>query len=83
MTFFITEKETEDLLVLETRELVMPNGSSRCHTTFRLVWQGFDTLTRIYGYSEAEIVGLSLIEVRNQGFTFQRAFDGMVGWLLS
>ncbi len=78
---FLTEQTIEAYLVNETRDLPMPNGSTRPHTTFKLVWSSVDILNQTVGVTTEQLVQGALEESTLQGIGFEEAFDGVVAWL--
>lgn len=74
MSFFITEKETEEYLKQETRKIPMPDGSSRLLTTFKLVWRSWDFLILCGNYSRVELTSLAQINSREVGCSFEDSF---------
>lgn len=78
---FYTDKQIEAWLETQTRDLPMPNGTTRPHTTFRLVWETVDSLVLTCGYSVVELTGYAIAETKLQNVTFEEAFDGVVAWL--
>lgn len=87
MKRFITEKETEALLEPETRDITMPDGSSRPITGFKLMWRSFDFLTATPFYkpkpyfTEARLVELALSSAQEMGYSFERSFPNMVAYV--
>lgn len=60
MSFFITEKEVEGLLGLESRDLAMPDGTSRSFSGFKLMWKALEFLVVCGRWSKRELVELAL-----------------------
>ena len=60
MAFFITEKETEEFLELETRNIPMPDGTMRPFTDLRLTWRSYDFLIVCGKYTAKELVDLAI-----------------------
>lgn len=79
--FFMTEKETEEWLVHETRELPWPGRPHRPVTTSRLVWRAFDFLVDEQGRTEVDIVEIAIDNAREMSIQFERSFDAVVGFL--
>lgn len=80
MTFY-TETAIETWLEPETRDLPMPNGSTRPLTVFRLVWDKADSLVLLNGYTLEELAGFAAEEAMLKRISFERAFTGVVAWL--
>lgn len=78
---FHTEKQIEDWLESQTRDLVMPDGTTRPHTAFKLVWHTMDSLVEVSGYSPLELVEYALEEAHLQKMSFDEAFTGVLSWL--
>lgn len=87
MERFITEKETEAWLEQETRDITMPDGSTRPITHFKLMWNGFDFLTatpyyqpKPY-YTEARLVEWAVMDAEGTGRSFEETFPGVVTYV--
>ncbi len=60
MSFFITDKEVEDLLQIDSRELTMPDGTARTFTGIKLMWKAFDFLVVCGKWSRRELVDIAM-----------------------
>jgi len=60
VTFFITDKEVEDLLNISTRELLMPGGATRSFQGYKLMWKALDFLVVCGRWSRRELIDLAL-----------------------
>jgi hypothetical protein len=60
MSFFVTDKEVENLLEVASRKLQMPDGAERSFSGFRLMWKAFDFLVVCGKWSRRELVDLAL-----------------------
>ncbi|UYV12398.1 MAG: hypothetical protein NCW75_14000 [Phycisphaera sp.] len=78
---FWTEYKIERWIERETREISLPDGSTRSCTAFRLVWEQADSLVLLNGFSYAELAGYADEEARLQNLGFDEAFSGIVAWL--
>ena len=78
---FITEKQTEDLLALETRDIVMPDGSRRPFTGFRLMWNSFDQIVDDGLFAGPELAGLAVLATNETSQPFDRTFPNTVGYV--
>ncbi|HZF28329.1 MAG TPA: hypothetical protein VE907_04385 [Gammaproteobacteria bacterium] len=78
--FFITEKETEALLERETRAVKLPDGTSRQITDFKVMWENFDFLTKTTGFSEARLVELAFMSIKESGRSFEESFPNIVAY---
>lgn len=65
MGYFITEKETEALLIVSERSLPMPDGSSRSFSGPKVLWRAFDFLVVCDGWSRLELTSLALAKSQN------------------
>lgn len=77
---FLTDKQVEDLLEFETRDLPLHDGTHRPHHTMKLVWSSVDVLLDL-GHELDELVQVAIEESELQSVTFGEAFDGVVAWL--
>jgi hypothetical protein len=81
MSFFITEKKTEEWLERETRSVKMPDGSMRPITDFKLMWRGFDfVLEHSETIDEASLVEATLLSVKETGRSFEQQFPNVVAF---
>lgn len=86
---FRTEKEIEALLVLETRELPMPDGSTHHVTCFKLIWDnvqslilnGWDEKLNRWGWSRSRLAEEALRVSEETGRSFEDSFEAVVSWL--
>lgn len=60
MGFFMTDADTEDLLVWEERALRMPDGSVRAFHGFKLMWRAYEFLIVIGRWEPEELAALAL-----------------------
>jgi hypothetical protein len=79
--FFITEKETEEWLNLETRDLPMPDGATRPLTDFKLTWNSFDFIVRFGMFTPLELVKLAYLSTSETGFPFEETFPNVVAFI--
>lgn len=81
MGFFITEKEVEDYLAQETRDIVMPDGTRRPMTAFKLAWRSFDFILDNTEYvTEQTITGWAQDEAQGSGRSFEQAFHAVLAY---
>jgi hypothetical protein len=80
--FFISEKETEDLLQRETRSVRMPDGTLRPITDFKIMWANFDELLSKTSFDEPELVALAITSSEETGRPFEEAFPNLVAYVL-
>lgn len=78
---FLTEKETEALLESETRDLLMPDGSFRPVTEFKLTWEIYDRLLFISDYTPSQFVEWGLEEAELSGRSFEEMFPVVVAYV--
>ncbi|MEE9398550.1 MAG: hypothetical protein V3V31_16245 [Methylococcales bacterium] len=81
MGFFITNKETEDYLETETRDITMPDGSVRSFTGFKLMWYSFDYLTIAGNYTKNELVALAIRNAEKMGYSFEDSFPNVLAYI--
>lgn len=81
MEHFFTEKETEALLELETRDITMPDGSTRSFSAFRLMWNNFDYLTLSAGYTEKNLLELSVKNAEEMDISVEESFPNVVAYV--
>jgi hypothetical protein len=60
MSFFVTEKETEGLLEIASRELPMPDGTTRSFSGFQLMWKALDFLIVCGRWSRQELTEIAV-----------------------
>jgi hypothetical protein len=78
---FMTDKQTEDWLKSQTRDLPMPDGTIETYTTFKNVWHAYDLLTELCGYTATELLGYVREEMDLQSIDFDSAFRCIIGFL--
>ena len=76
--FFITEKETEDLLERETRTLPMPDGTMRPFTESKLFWKAYEFLIVCAKWTGKELVALAVRDSEENGVSFERSFYALI-----
>jgi len=81
MSFFISEKETENYLEVETRDLPMPDGTIKPFTGFKLMWRAVDYLIITAGYSRAELADLAIKNAKEMGYSFEDSFPNVVAYV--
>ncbi len=81
MAFFITEKETEDWLEQEVREMLMPDGTRRPAREFKLTWSAKDFLDEFTDITEAEISEIAQIYVNETCKPYEEAYFDTIGHL--
>lgn len=79
--FFITEQDTEALLVQETRDLPWPDGSLRPVTAFSLLWEAFDYLVYTDRFTAARLIELCLENSQQTDLSFEDSFTNGVAYL--
>jgi hypothetical protein len=60
MASFVTDKEIESLLEVVSRDMPMPNGTTRSFTGIKLMWKALDFLIVIGRWSQAELINIAL-----------------------
>ena len=78
---FLTDKQVEDQLAPEIRELVMPDNSKRPVTMSKFDWENADFLILCDERSWAELVGYAIEETELQNLTFDEAFRCVTAYL--
>lgn len=81
MGFFITEREVEDLLMFQTRDLPIPNGTLHPYTGMKFMWRSYDYLIRSGKYTSKRLVELSMINSEEMGYSFEISFRNVVAYL--
>jgi len=81
MGFFITERQTEEYLAPETRELPMPDGSTRPLTAFKLLWRSWDYLILCGGYGRRELTALAQVNAQEVGCSFDESLRDTLAFL--
>lgn len=71
MGFFITERQTEEYLETETRDVPLADGSARPVTAFKLLWRSWDYLILCGGYGRRELAALAQINACEVGCSFE------------
>ena len=75
---FQTEKQTEAMLEMETRDLPMPDGSTQPVTAFRMAWNSYDFILACGVDSPVYITRLIAEDAHVAGKSFQEYFPGAV-----
>ncbi len=78
---FYTEKQIEDWLESETREVTLPNGTTRAVSVIRLAWSKADSLVSLDGYTMRELAGYAAEEEALQRISLNQAFVCVVAYL--
>lgn len=77
----MTEKQTEDWLKLETRNITMPDGSTRPISMFKLHWNGYDFLVAEWKtFTEEKLVQIALNDAARTGRSFEQQFPNIVAY---
>jgi hypothetical protein len=79
--FFMTEKETEAFLVQETRQLPMPDGTTRPFTAMKVWWDAYDFLVATRSWSEKELVNLIAINADETRTAFEESFQAVLSYI--
>lgn len=80
--FFITEKASEDLLVFETRDITMPDGSTRPFTGMKLMWKSYDFIVHEYRqFKPQEVTALTALMSKEMKLPFDRCFPSLVAYV--
>ena len=81
MAFFISEKETEEYLERETRDIPMPDGSTRPFTTTRLAWRSLDYILEWGWFTQERVVELAIINAEEVGLSFEDSFNDTLAYI--
>ncbi len=77
----MTERETEALLVRQTRDLALPCGRKEVVTHSAHVWQLFDLIQESGFYTHDELMQLSRDNMAGTGYSFTDAFVSVVTYI--
>lgn len=77
MSDFMTEKEIEDLLVRETRSV---EGAPHPVTAMRSLWVSLDCIQTMSNFTVRDIVGLTKMSMKEQGYSFTEAFEAVIAF---
>ncbi len=81
MIDFLTERQIEELLTADTRELVLPDGSTQVVTADKLFWIRHDLLIEAYISSAENLYELTYINMSGKGYCFSDAFKSVVAYI--
>lgn len=89
--YFITEKQIEAQLEMETRDLPMPDGAMRKLTMFKVFWNAVDSLIlngwdwklNRWGWSRGRLVEEALSVSEANGWNFQYSFERVVNFVMA
>ena len=81
MSFFMTEKQVEELLEFQTRELLMPDGSRRVIGAFKFTWDDFAFLNECACFRNPGVVEMALTNSEEVKIPFETSFAGTVTYL--
>lgn len=81
MDGFLTDKQTEELLVLESRALSRPEGGTVTVTEFAIYWRSLDAILSLTDYTEKEIVRLARINQVELQCDFKAALSSVIGYI--
>jgi hypothetical protein len=80
MSDFLTEKEIEDLLILETRQLTMPDGKTVPVNGFKLMWNSFDLLQEAGMFTAELLIELAHSWSEREGIPFDTTLKNICGY---
>jgi len=69
------ENIAEEWLVMEKRQLPLPDGSNRTVSAMLIVWASYHALISDYSFTPERIVELTLAEIDHQARDRDRDFD--------
>ncbi len=78
---FVTEKETEELLQIETRDLPMPDGTIQPYTGFHIMWNSLDYLIGNYDLELEWFVKMASTDAEEMDRTFEQAFRNTIAYV--
>lgn len=78
MSFFITEKETEHWLELETRNLHFPAGKTKPFTETRLTWRSLDYIIQTSDITQQELIQWAIDWGHRENLDFKITFPNML-----
>lgn len=79
----VTQEMLEAYREESTRIITMPDGSERSVRMTPDLWAGLRFLKVVEGISSTELAGYALEEMQLQSETFDRAFRGVVAYLMN
>jgi hypothetical protein len=79
MGIFTTEKKTEEWLVEEVRDILMPDGSYKPVRAFKLLWAARDFLEEHTDVTEEKIAEIAQMYVEETGKPYEEAYFDTVG----
>jgi hypothetical protein len=81
MAFFITEKATEEWLVQEVRDMLMPDGTHKPVRAFKITWSARDFLDEFTDITEEEIAKIAQEYAAETGKPYEEAYFDTIGHL--
>lgn len=79
---FMTEKQTEGLLEIEVRDLLLPNGTRRPFRATRYTWNAYDFLMENDGLTPESFMSMVVHDAELGGYDdLERFFTSAVGYL--
>jgi len=76
---FLTEKQIETYLEMETRSLAMPEGGHQIVRANNLCWSIYDGIINLKDYTSEEIIGLTRRHMSVAKISFEEAFINLIG----
>ncbi|MEO1405123.1 MAG: hypothetical protein AAFV54_01360 [Pseudomonadota bacterium] len=80
MPDFMTEKEIEAYLEMETREIPHPDGRTLPMTALRGLWVSLDCVTSMSSFTLDDLVGFATVTMREKHCGFKEAFEAVVAF---
>jgi hypothetical protein len=81
MINFMTEREIEDLLVSERRELISSSGDRQIVTADRLFWLRFDLLLQAFITTIDDLYRYTYMDMTVQNTSFADSFKAVVVYI--
>jgi|GEM_PF-2706552 len=79
--FYTSREEALAWFALETRELPMPDGTTRHHTDCRMTWRSYDFIIGQGLFTGHQLVGLVVMTAEEQGGAFESAFANVLAYV--
>lgn len=78
MSKFYTERQIEELLELRTREIQMPDGTTKSFTLSKLGWKAYDFLTTWELYTAQELMAFAIRNSESTGCSLNLSLHNVV-----
>jgi len=78
---FLTEKQIEDYLKIESRILFMPEGGHEIVRANRLCWDIYDTIIELRDRTVEEIIDYTRQHMKMANLSFEEAFISIINYI--